>query len=131
VTQLFAADVSERGSTARRTWHLVPVDVADADRLEAAAAEVEDRFGPIDVWVNNAMTSVFALFTDIEPAEFTRVTDVTYHGYVHGTRAALRRMLPRGPGGDHPGGLGAGLVTATAGLAAAAIAVGLRRKADP
>jgi short-subunit dehydrogenase len=76
----------------------VPTDVADPDQVEAAADAVEDRLGPIDVWVNNAMTSVFAPFTEIEPAEFRRVTEVTYLGFVHGTRAALRRMLPRDRG---------------------------------
>ena len=76
----------------------VPTDVADAEQVEAAAAEVERRFGAVDVWVNNAMTSVFAPFTEIAADEFERVTDVTFHGYVNGTRAALRRMLPRDQG---------------------------------
>jgi NAD(P)-dependent dehydrogenase (short-subunit alcohol dehydrogenase family) len=77
---------------------VVPADVADHERVEAAASEVEERLGPIDVWVNNAMTSVFAPFTEIEPEEFRRVTEVTYLGVVFGTRAALRRMLPRDHG---------------------------------
>ena len=76
----------------------VRADVADPDQVEAAAATVEERLGPIDVWVNNAMTSVFAPFTEIEPAEFRRVTEVTYLGFVYGTRVALRRMLPRDRG---------------------------------
>ncbi len=76
----------------------ISTDVADPARVEAAADAVEDAFGPIDVWVNNAMTSVFAEFTDIEPEEYRRVTDVVYHGQVFGTRAALRRMLPRDRG---------------------------------
>jgi NAD(P)-dependent dehydrogenase (short-subunit alcohol dehydrogenase family) len=76
----------------------VPTDVADAAAVEEAAARIESELGPIDVWVNNAMVSVFALFTDITPEEFRRVTDVSYHGYVNGTRAALRRMLPRDSG---------------------------------
>jgi short-subunit dehydrogenase len=59
---------------------------------------VEDELGPIDVWVNDAFTSVFAKFTDIEPEEYKRVTEVTYLGYVNGTRAALRRMQPRNRG---------------------------------
>ena len=59
---------------------------------------VETELGAIDVWVNVAFTSVFARFVDIEPEEFRRVTEVTYLGYVHGTRAALRRMLPRDRG---------------------------------
>ena len=73
----------------------LPTDVADAEQVEAAAAAVEHEFGPIDVWVNNAMTSVFSPFKEMTPEEFRRVTDVTYHGYVYGTMSALRRMLPR------------------------------------
>ena len=73
-------------------------DVADADAVEAAAQAVEDAFGPIDVWVNNAMASVFSPFKEMQPDEFRRVTDVTYHGYVYGTMAALKRMLPRDRG---------------------------------
>jgi NAD(P)-dependent dehydrogenase (short-subunit alcohol dehydrogenase family) len=77
---------------------VAPADVADHEAVEAAAAAVEEALGPITVWVNDAMASVFALFTEIEPDEFERVTDVTYHGYVNGTRAALRRMVPRDEG---------------------------------
>jgi NAD(P)-dependent dehydrogenase (short-subunit alcohol dehydrogenase family) len=77
---------------------VVPVDVADQDQVLRAAAQVEDAFGPIDVWVNAAFTSVFAKFMDIRLEELRRVTDVNYHGYVHGTRAALERMLPRDRG---------------------------------
>lgn len=73
-------------------------DVSDAQRMEEAAAEVEREFGPIDVWVNNAMTSVFSSFKDMTPEEFRRVTEVTYLGAVHGTMAALKRMLPRDRG---------------------------------
>jgi NAD(P)-dependent dehydrogenase (short-subunit alcohol dehydrogenase family) len=76
----------------------VPVDVADAEAVEAAAERVEQELGPIDVWINNAMTSVFARFLDVEPAEFERATAVTYLGFVNGTRAALRRMVPRDRG---------------------------------
>ncbi|MGE5828529.1 MAG: SDR family oxidoreductase [Micromonosporaceae bacterium] len=76
----------------------VPTDVADHEAVEAAAEVVEREFGPIDVWVNVASTSVFAPFTAIGAEEFRRVTDVTYHGYVFGTAAALRRMLPRNRG---------------------------------
>jgi NAD(P)-dependent dehydrogenase (short-subunit alcohol dehydrogenase family) len=74
------------------------VDVADAEAVEAAAAAVEDQLGPIDVWVNNAMTTVFAFFDDITVEEFRRATEVTYLGTVWGTRAALGRMLPRDRG---------------------------------
>ena len=77
---------------------VLPLDVADAAAVERAAAEVEDKFGPIDVWVNNAMASVFSPIREMTPDEFKRVTDVTYLGYVYGTLAALRRMLPRDRG---------------------------------
>lgn len=77
---------------------VVPVDVADAAQVEAAAAQVEDAFGPIDIWVNNAMTSVFSPVKEMTPEEFRRVTEVTYLGYVYGTLAALKRMLPRDQG---------------------------------
>jgi len=76
----------------------VPTDVADADQVEAAALAVEARFGPIDVWVNDAMATVFARFIDTEPAEFKRATEVTYLGAVYGTMAALRRMTQRDQG---------------------------------
>ena len=76
----------------------VPADVADAAAVDDAASEVERELGPVDVWVNNAMTSVFARFTDVAADEFQRVTEVTYLGYVNGTRAALQRMLPRDRG---------------------------------
>jgi len=77
---------------------VVPTDVADSEAVEAAAAAVERRFGPPDVWVNNAMTSVFAPLKEMTPEEFRRVTEVTYLGTVHGTMAALKRMLPRDRG---------------------------------
>ena len=73
-------------------------DVADAERVEAAAHEVEGHFGPIDVWVNNAMVSVFSPISEMKAEEFRRVTEVTYLGTVHGTLAALKRMKPRDRG---------------------------------
>lgn len=76
----------------------INVDMADHERVDAAADRIEHELGPIDVWVNVAFTSVFAPFTRIRPEEFVRVTEVTYLGYVHGTRAALDRMLPRDRG---------------------------------
>ena len=76
----------------------LPTDVADADAVEAAAAAVEQRFGPIDVWVNNAMVSVFSPVKQMKADEYRRVTEVTYLGVVHGTLAALERMLPRDRG---------------------------------
>src|ERR687886_2704359 len=77
---------------------VLPTDVADAGAVEAAAQKVEEEFGPIDIWVNNAMVSVFSPVKEMTPEEFKRVTEVTYLGYVHGTLAALRRMLPRDRG---------------------------------
>jgi NAD(P)-dependent dehydrogenase (short-subunit alcohol dehydrogenase family) len=74
------------------------VDTSDWKALEDVASQVEDDLGEIDVWVNVAFTSVFARFVDIEPDEFERVTQVTYLGFVNGTRTALRRMLPRDHG---------------------------------
>jgi NAD(P)-dependent dehydrogenase (short-subunit alcohol dehydrogenase family) len=77
---------------------VVPCDVTDAAAVEAAAERIERELGPIDVWVNDATATVFAEFKDITPQEFKRVTEVSYLGYVYGTRAALRRMLPRDRG---------------------------------
>jgi NAD(P)-dependent dehydrogenase (short-subunit alcohol dehydrogenase family) len=77
---------------------VVPTDVADPDAVERAAATIEERLGPIDVWVNNAMVSVFSPFKEMEAEEFKRVTEVTYLGVVYGTMTALRRMLPRDRG---------------------------------
>ena len=75
-----------------------PVDVSDAEAVDAAASAVEKEFGPIDVWVNDAMTSVFSPFKEMTAAEFKRVTEVTYLGFVYGTMSALKRMLPRNQG---------------------------------
>ncbi len=77
---------------------VLPCDVADARAVEEAADKVEREFGPIDIWVNDAMTSVFSPFMEMEPGEFERVIEVTLLGYVHGTRAALRHMIPRNRG---------------------------------
>ena len=77
---------------------VVPTDVADHDSVESAAAAAEDALGPIGVWINNAMTTVFARFEDISHEEYRRATEVTYLGTVWGTAAALRRMLPRDQG---------------------------------
>ena len=73
-------------------------DVADAAQVEAAAQQIEDELGPIDVWVNNAMATVFAPVSDTPPDEFRRATEVTYLGSVWGTMTALRRMRPRDSG---------------------------------
>jgi NAD(P)-dependent dehydrogenase (short-subunit alcohol dehydrogenase family) len=77
---------------------VVRADVADHGQVEGAAATVEAELGPIDVWVNDAMTTVFAPFSEIEPEEYARATQVTYLGVVWGTMAALRRMRPRNRG---------------------------------
>ncbi len=77
---------------------MLPADVAAADQVEAAAAAVEETFGPIDIWINNAMVSVFSPVREMTPEEFQRVTEVTYLGTVYGTMAALRRMLARDRG---------------------------------
>ncbi|GAA3419995.1 hypothetical protein GCM10018952_61490 [Streptosporangium vulgare] len=76
----------------------IAADTADHDQIDAAAERAEAELGPIDVWVNVAFSSVFAPFTEITPDEFRRATEVTYLGFVNGTRAALRRMLPRDHG---------------------------------
>lgn len=76
----------------------IPTDVADYGAVDAAADDVERVFGPIDVWVNNAFTSVFAPFHEISPAEYRRVTEVSYLGFVHGTMVALGRMRKRDAG---------------------------------
>ena len=89
-----AKDVEAAGGRALT----IPTDMADVARVDAAATQVEEELGPVDVWVNDAFTSVFAPFTEISPAEFRRVTEVSYLGYVYGTQAALRSMRPRGRG---------------------------------
>jgi len=76
----------------------IPTDVADAKQVEAAAEKIESELGPIDIWVNNSMVSVFSPIREMMPEEFARVTEVTYLGYVYGSLAALKRMLPRDRG---------------------------------
>ncbi len=77
---------------------VLPADVADPDQVEAAADRAEAELGPIDVWVNNAFAGMFSPFLEMTPDEYRRVTEVTYFGQVNGTRAALKRMLPRDRG---------------------------------
>ena len=84
-------DVEDLGGEAL----VISVDVADAEAIEQAAEEVERKFGPIDIWINNAMASVFSPVKAMTPEDYKRVTEVTYLGVVYGTLAALRRMLPR------------------------------------
>ena len=74
---------------------VVPVDVANAEQVEAAAVQIEAELGTIDIWINNAMVSVFSPIKEMTPEEFRRVTEVTFLGCVYGTLAALKRMLPR------------------------------------
>jgi NAD(P)-dependent dehydrogenase (short-subunit alcohol dehydrogenase family) len=76
----------------------IPMDVSTADAVEAAAERVEKELGPIDVWVNNAMVTMFSPVSEMKPDEFARITEVTYLGYVWGTMAALKRMRERDKG---------------------------------
>lgn len=89
-----AADVEAAGGVALQC----PLDVADADAVDAAAARIEAELGPIDIWINAAFAGALMRFVDLSDAEFRRITDVTYIGQVNGTRAALRHMRPRGRG---------------------------------
>jgi len=89
-----AAEVRSLGGTALA----IPVDVSDATAVEAAAEKIEEELGPIDVWVNNAMTAILAPVAETSADDFRRVTEVTYLGCVHGTLSALRRMKARDRG---------------------------------
>ena len=89
-----AEDVEKLGGRALA----IPTDVAAFDQVNAAGERAEAELGPIDIWVNVAFSSVFARFTDIHPDEYARATQVSYLGYVHGTRVALDHMLPRDRG---------------------------------
>jgi short-subunit dehydrogenase len=89
-----AAEVQAAGGEALP----LPTDVADADAVESAAAAVERKFGPIDIWINCAMATVFAPVEQITPEEYRRATEVTYLGFVYGTMAALKRMKERNRG---------------------------------
>ena len=89
-----AKEVSELGGVP--SLHVA--DVAEFEQVSAAADAIEQRHGPIDIWVNNAMTTVFDFFEDVSPEEYERATRVTYLGTVWGTKAALERMLPRDAG---------------------------------
>ena len=101
---LIARDRAGLDDTARQLGRhgvkslVMPLDVADAEAVEAAARHIEETLGPIDVWVNNAMVTVFGPLSAMTAAEFRRVTEVTYLGYVHGTMAALACMRPRDRG---------------------------------
>ncbi|WP_436840990.1 SDR family oxidoreductase [Streptomyces bobili] len=89
-----AAEVREEGGQALP----LVTDMAEPDQVEEAARRVEEELGPVDVWVNNAFTAAFGKFLDVPPEEFLQATRSTYLGYVHGTRAALSRMVPRNRG---------------------------------
>lgn len=88
------AEAERLGATAAA----FPLDVADAEAVFSAAREIESRLGPIDIWINNAMVTVFSKLWDLDPEEFRRVTEVTYFGYVYGTMAALQHMRARDRG---------------------------------
>ena len=88
------AEIEALGGTAMA----VPLDVADAEGMERCTGEIEETLGPIDVWINNAMVSVYSPIKEMTADEFRRVTEVNYLGYVYGTLAALKRMLPRDEG---------------------------------
>jgi NAD(P)-dependent dehydrogenase (short-subunit alcohol dehydrogenase family) len=85
------ADVEEAGGRGLA----VPTDVADTAAVDEAARRAEAELGPISVWVNNAFTGSITFFEDLAPDEYRRITEVTYLGFVNGTRAALRHMVPR------------------------------------
>ncbi|MCE5267027.1 MAG: SDR family oxidoreductase [Planctomycetaceae bacterium] len=87
-------EVEERGAAVLA----IPLDIADSTQVEQAAERIENELGPIDIWVNDAMTTIFARFVDITPEEYRRATEVTYLGTVYGTMAALKRMYPRNRG---------------------------------
>jgi NAD(P)-dependent dehydrogenase (short-subunit alcohol dehydrogenase family) len=101
---LIARDRDRLGATAAEVERLggdalvLPLDVADHEAVDSAAAKIEEHFGPLDIWVNNAMATVFAPTIQLTADEVRRATEVTYLGYVWGTLAALRRMLPRNRG---------------------------------
>jgi NAD(P)-dependent dehydrogenase (short-subunit alcohol dehydrogenase family) len=101
---LLARDEAQLAGTKKEVDELggqaitIKTDVGEYDQVEEAARQTEEALGPIDVWVNNAMNSVFAPIKDITPEEFKRVTDVTYLGTVYGTMVALKRMTPRNKG---------------------------------
>lgn len=88
------AEITAAGGRA----HSFPADVADAARLDEVAGRIASELGPIDIWINNAMATVFARFDDVTAEEFERATKVTYLGMVNGTRSALRCMKPRNSG---------------------------------
>src|SRR5690242_1250357 len=85
------AEVQSKGGEAL----VIPTDVADYAQVDAAATRIEAEWGPIDVWVNNAMATIFCDFLRIAPEDFKRATEVTYLGAVWGTHVALKRMKPR------------------------------------
>jgi len=89
-----AREVEEVGGQAL----VIPTDVADYEAVERAADQVVSEWGRIDIWVNNAFAGIFSRFMDMSLDEYRRVTDVTYFGQVHGTRAALKHMSPHGSG---------------------------------
>jgi NAD(P)-dependent dehydrogenase (short-subunit alcohol dehydrogenase family) len=96
--EALAAAVDECKTMGAANAIFIPTDVSDASAVESAAEQIEQQLGPIDVWVNDAMVSVFSPVKEMTPDDYKRVTDVLYLGFVHGTLAALKRMLPRDRG---------------------------------
>jgi NAD(P)-dependent dehydrogenase (short-subunit alcohol dehydrogenase family) len=92
--QAARAEVERAGGRAL----VLPTDVADAEAVDAAAQAVEDAIGPIDIWINDAMATVFAYLWDVSPDEFRRANEVTYFGSIWGMQSALKRMRPRNRG---------------------------------
>ena len=84
----------------------IPTDVSDASAVEHAASAIEEQLGPIDIWVNDAMVSVFSPVKEMEASDYKRVTDVLYLGFVYGTQAALRAHVAARSGHDHPDWIG-------------------------
>lgn len=96
ITGLQAAknEIEEMGGHAM----IFPLDVANAQAVDEAAIALKERFGPIDIWINNAMVSVFSPVHEMQPEEYKRVTEVTYLGQVYGAQSALKQMIPRDKG---------------------------------
>ena len=89
------AEIAQMGNV---TTAIACADVADAQQLSHAATVLETQIGPVDIWINNAMETIFSRFVDITPDEFKRATEVSYLGFVYGTMEAFKRMSPRNSG---------------------------------
>ena len=98
-------EVEQRGGQALA----VPTDVSNFDQVKAAADAAQRAFGPVDLWINNAMVSMYSPFDKMTPDEFRHIVEVTFLGNVYGTKCGLEQMWPRRSRRDPPGGLGTGL----------------------